>query len=98
MKKPKAKILSLIFGVIVAVIAVYQLHRFILVESCLRLGEKYVPKGDACMHIETHKEYFIVFTNGMFALYAVVGVLVASIIAFFTNKFLSTIGSNNSSI
>ena len=90
--KTRAKLYSTIIGLVLALIAIYQLHNFMLVDACLDYGGKYEYETGVCIDGNTYEETIIVFSWVMLVLYAVLGFFVAGVSSYIFSKLLISIG------
>ena len=83
----KTRAFSIIVGIALALFAIYHLHAFMLIDTCLDRGGQYLQSSRTCINEAGH-EYFIVFPVNLFVFYFVVGLVVAAITALIINKIL----------
>ena len=86
--KMQIKGISIIIGITLALVVVFHLHNFIIVDACLDAGGKYDFDQNICIRGDTYEEYYIVLSWVVFAIYIIVGAIFATLFAFITKKIL----------
>jgi len=89
-----SKIGSVTVGVIVSLLAIYQLHNFLLVDACLDSGGQYQRESALCLGQDGY-EHTIVLSDFMLFVYFIVGLAVSVITAYLVHKLLSKKGGNH---
>jgi hypothetical protein len=75
-------------GITLALVAVYQLHAFMLLDTCLDFGGTYQKTTDTCID-STGQQQIMVASGAMLLIYGILGVVVAGISAFAARKVLA---------
>ena len=88
MNKKKANIIAICIGVIASLLVIYQIHNYILINECHKLGASFEYTNGECISNETYGEAFIIFSWKIIPIYIAVGLLVAAITAFISRKIL----------
>ena len=87
-------ILSISF--IVAALIVYLLHGSLLYWLCLNSGGEFSWQTRLCTDVDTYEEYYMETTNGLWAFYVFIGLLVMAVVSFLTNRlFVSDAHKDN---
>lgn len=89
-KMNRNKLIAVTLGVVVAILCIYEIHGFMIVDACLDFGGQFIERTGICID-ENNQEHIIVFPWAMLAVYIVVGLVIASTFAFIANKILSII-------